>query len=121
MSFVVVTGMGGMVSLAQASFVTAGGFAAGWALTRSWAVNIPLIATHGHLNFVWAALIAAVAAAALGVVIALPATRLGAVYLAMWTLAAAFFLSLVPFASDAIGKGQLGWTIRARRRSARPA
>ena len=33
LSFVVVTGMGGMVSLMQASFVTAGGFAAGWALT----------------------------------------------------------------------------------------
>ena len=32
LSFVVVTGIGGMVSLAQAAFVTAGGFAAGWAL-----------------------------------------------------------------------------------------
>ena len=32
LSFVVVTGMGGMVSLAQATFVTAGGFAGGWAM-----------------------------------------------------------------------------------------
>ena len=95
LSFVVVTGMGGMVSLAQATFVTAGGFGAGWALTRNWGIDIPLIATHGQLNFVWAALIAAIVAAALGALIALPATRLGAVYLAIWSLAAAFFFSLV--------------------------
>ena len=41
LSFVVVTGMGGMVSLMQASFVTAGGFAAGWALTHDFGVDIP--------------------------------------------------------------------------------
>ncbi|HEY1633894.1 MAG TPA: ATP-binding cassette domain-containing protein [Acidimicrobiales bacterium] len=111
LSFVIVTGMGGMVSLAQATFVTAGGFAAGWALSRNWGIDIPLIASHGHLNFAWAVLIATVAAAALGALIALPAVRLGAVYLAVWSLAAAFFFSLVPFAYDAIGKGQLGWTI----------
>ncbi|HXW31716.1 MAG TPA: ATP-binding cassette domain-containing protein, partial [Acidimicrobiales bacterium] len=113
LSFVVVTGMGGMVSLAQATFATAGGFAAGWALTRDWGINLPLIATHGHLNFVWAALIATVVGAALGAVIALPATRLGAVYLAVWSLAAAFFFSLVVFSFNSIGKGQLGWAIRA--------
>ena len=111
LSFVVVTGMGGMVSLAQATFVTAGGFAAGWALNRGWGLDLPLIATHGHINFLWAVIIAAVVAGALGAVIALPATRLGAVYLAIWSLAAAFFFSLVPFAYQAIGKGQLGWTI----------
>ena len=59
LSFVVVTGLGGMVSLAQATFVTAGGFTAGWALNRDWGVDLPLIASHGHLNFVWAALLAA--------------------------------------------------------------
>ena len=113
LSFVVVTGMGGMVSLAQATFVTAGGFAAGWALNRDWGVNIPLIATHGQINFLWAAVIGALAAAAIGALIALPATRLGAVYLALWSLAAAFFFSLVVFAYEPIGKGQLGWAIRA--------
>ena len=41
LSFVVVTGMGGQVSLMQASFVTAGGFAAGWALTHDFGVDIP--------------------------------------------------------------------------------
>jgi ABC-type branched-subunit amino acid transport system ATPase component/branched-subunit amino acid ABC-type transport system permease component len=113
LSFVIVTGMGGMVSLAQATFVTAGGFGAGWALSRDWGLNIPLIATHGHLSFMWAALIGAAVAAVVGAVIALPATRLGAVYLAVWSLAAAFFCSLIPFAWDPIGKGQLGWAIRA--------
>ena len=113
LSFVVVTGMGGMVSLAQATFVTAGGFAAGWALSRDWGIDIPLIATHGRINFLWAALIGALVAAAIGFLIAMPATRLGAVYLALWSLAVAFFFSLVVFAYDPIGKGQLGWTIRA--------
>ena len=113
LSFVVVTGIGGMVSLAQATFATAGGFTAGWALSRDWGINIPLIASHGHLNFVWAALAGAVVGAALGAIIALPATRLGAVYLAVWSLAAAFFFSLVVFGFQSIGQGQLGWTIPA--------
>jgi ABC-type branched-subunit amino acid transport system ATPase component/ABC-type branched-subunit amino acid transport system permease subunit len=113
LSFVVVTGMGGMVSLAQTTFVTAGGFAAGWALSRDWGVDIPLIATHGQINFLWAAIIGGLVAAALGAIIALPATRLGGVFLAIWSLAVAFFFSLVPFAYEPIGHGQLGWTIRA--------
>jgi ABC-type branched-subunit amino acid transport system ATPase component/branched-subunit amino acid ABC-type transport system permease component len=113
LSFVVVTGMGGMVSLAQATFVTAGGFAVGWALNRNWGIDVPLIASHGQLNFALAAIIAVVVAAALGALIAWPATRLGAVYLAIWSLAAAFFFSLVPFANQAIGHGSDGWTIRS--------
>jgi branched-subunit amino acid ABC-type transport system permease component/ABC-type branched-subunit amino acid transport system ATPase component len=114
LSFVVVTGMGGMVSLAQATFVTAGGFAAGWALSRGWGFQFPgLTSPTGQLNFVWAVIIAAVVAAVVGALIALPATRLGDVYLAIWSLAAAFFISLVVFGYDPIGKGQLGWNIRA--------
>ncbi|MHB1712447.1 MAG: ABC transporter permease subunit [Acidimicrobiales bacterium] len=113
LSFVVVTGMGGMVSLAQAAFVTAGGFAAGWALNRNWGINVPFIASHGQLNFLWAVVIGALVAGAIGVLIAVPAVRLGAVYLAVWSLAAAFFLNLVPFDTQAIGNGQSGWTIRS--------
>ena len=56
LSFVVVTGLGGMVSLAQAAFVTAGGFAAGWALTWDTGLDIPGISTHGQINFLWAAI-----------------------------------------------------------------
>src|SRR6476620_1824869 len=43
LSFVVVTGMSGQVSLMQASFVTIGGFAGGWAMTHDWGVDIPLV------------------------------------------------------------------------------
>jgi ABC-type branched-subunit amino acid transport system ATPase component/branched-subunit amino acid ABC-type transport system permease component len=113
LSFVIVTGMGGMVSLAQATFVTAGGFAAGWALNRNWGIDVPLIASHGQLNFVWATVGAVLVASLLGALIALPAVRLGAVYVAIWTLAIAFFCSLVPFAYQAIGQGSTGWAIRS--------
>jgi ABC-type branched-subunit amino acid transport system ATPase component/branched-subunit amino acid ABC-type transport system permease component len=113
LSFVVITGMGGMVSLAQTTFVTAGGFAAGWALGRDWGIDLPLVASAGQLNFLWAAVIGALAAGALGALVALPATRLGGVFLAIWSLAAAFFFSLLVFAYEPIGHGQLGWTIRA--------
>ena len=114
LSFVVVTGMGGMVSLAQTTFVTAGGFAAGWALEqKNWGVDIPLVIHHGQINFVWATLIGALVGAALGALIALPATRLGGVFVAIWTLAIAFFFYLVVFPYDPIGHGQPGWTIRA--------
>ena len=108
LSFIVVTGMGGMVSLAQATFVTAGGFAAGWALNRNWGVDVPLIASHGQLNFFWAVVIGGIVAGVIGALIAWPATRLGAVYLAIWSLAACLFFSLVPFDTQAIGNGQSG-------------
>jgi ABC-type branched-subunit amino acid transport system ATPase component/ABC-type branched-subunit amino acid transport system permease subunit len=111
LSFVIVTGMGGMVSLAQASFVTVGGFAAGWALNRNWGVDFPLIAGHGQLNFLWATVLAVVISAAFGALVALPAVRLGAVFIAIWTLAVAFFCYLVPFGTNAIGQGSSGWTI----------
>jgi len=113
LSFVVVTGLGGMVSLAQATFVTAGGFAAGWALNRDWGVDIPLVATHGQINFVWAALIGAACAATLGAIVAIPVRRLGPVALALGTFALAFVADLVAFDYEPIGKGSLGWTIRS--------
>ena len=114
LSFVVVTGMGGMVSLAQATFVTAGGFAAGWALSRDWGVDIPGIATHGQINFLWALVIGALAAAALGALSRVPLTRLGGVTLALGTLAGAFVCAFVVVRrSTTIGNGDSsGWTIR---------
>jgi ABC-type branched-subunit amino acid transport system ATPase component/branched-subunit amino acid ABC-type transport system permease component len=112
LSFVVVTGMGGMVSLSQASFATAGGFAAGWALNHDFGVNIPGFFTHGSINFFWAVVIGMLAAVALGALVAVNVTRLGAVSLAIGTLAWAFVLSLVFFPIPDIGNGQSGWTIR---------
>ena len=113
LSFVVLTGLGGMVSLAQASFVVAGGFAAGWALDRNWGIDLPLIAHHGHLNFAIAAVIGALAGAGLGLVVAVIVAwrRLGAVALAIATFALAFFLALVPFDTQAIAHGNVGYTI----------
>ncbi len=113
LSFVVVTGLSGQVSLMQASFVTAGGFAGGWALTHNWGWNLPLVFSHGQLNFFWAIVIGALAAGLLGAILAVPLTRLGGVNFALGTLAWAFFLSLVPWAVDSIRNGEAGWTIRS--------
>jgi branched-subunit amino acid ABC-type transport system permease component/ABC-type branched-subunit amino acid transport system ATPase component len=113
LSFVVVTGLGGMVSIGQAAFVTVGGFAAGWALFRDWGINVPGIARHGHLNFFLAVVIAAIVAGAVGALIAIPITKLGGVSLALGTLAFAFVLSLVVFPINSIRHEQAGWPVRA--------
>ena len=113
LSFVVVTGMGGQVSLMQASFVTAGGFAAGWALTHDFGIDVPFLASHGQINFFWAIVIGALAAAALGALLALPLAKLSGVNFALGTLAWAFFLALVPWGVDSIRNGDTGWTIRS--------
>ncbi|MYS79393.1 ABC transporter permease subunit [Embleya scabrispora] len=98
LSFVVVTGLGGMVSLAQASFVTLGGFAAGWALSQGW-------------GFLGAAALAVVVSVVVGMVVALPLTRLGGISLALGTLAIALVASLVVFPLPRIGNGDGGWAI----------
>jgi branched-subunit amino acid ABC-type transport system permease component len=41
LSFVVVTGLGGMINLAQATFVTVGGFTAGWLVNHQWPSTDP--------------------------------------------------------------------------------
>src|SRR5207244_13448467 len=72
-----------------------------------------LPAPPGPFTFLWAACIGTSVAAVLGAIIALPPVRLGSVFLAIWSLAAAFFFAFVPFAYEPIGHGQLGWTILA--------
>ncbi len=71
-SFVVVTGIGGMVSLAQASFVTAAGLSAGLLLSEHhhflFSSNWPFIAA-----LIFGVLVAAVA----GAIVSLPSLRLG--------------------------------------------
>ena len=49
LSFVVVTGIGGMVSLAQATFVTASGFTAGWPVNHEWDFSIPVVMHGGRV------------------------------------------------------------------------
>jgi branched-subunit amino acid ABC-type transport system permease component/ABC-type branched-subunit amino acid transport system ATPase component len=114
LSFVVVTGLGGMVSLAQWTFMTAGGFAAGWALTWDLGFDLPMVASHGSINFLWAAIIGTIVAAALGAFIAMLATRLGGVMLALGTLAAAFIFASIVFEVDTIRNySDIGWSIRS--------
>jgi ABC-type branched-subunit amino acid transport system ATPase component/branched-subunit amino acid ABC-type transport system permease component len=110
LSFVVTTGIGGMVSLAQATFVTAGGFFAGWALNHDFGINFPFIVSHGHLNFLLGALGGAVLAGAVGAVIALPVRRLGALALALGTISLALVADLTVFSINSIRNGQDGWT-----------
>jgi branched-subunit amino acid ABC-type transport system permease component len=98
LSFTIVTGLGGMVSLAQAAFVSGAGLTAGALITR---FDLP-----------WgiAALGAVVASMALGVLVALPSLRLGGVALALATLALAFVGGMVVFQIDWIRNGEFGWT-----------
>jgi ABC-type branched-subunit amino acid transport system permease subunit len=86
LSITVVTGMGGIVSLCQATFAAIGGFATAQLVDRA------------GFDVLTAALVAAAIAAAVGVVIALPALRLRGIYLALVTLAFAIMFEniLVP-------------------------
>ncbi|CUU56657.1 Branched-chain amino acid ABC-type transport system, permease component [Parafrankia irregularis] len=98
LSFTIVTGLGGMVSLAQASFVAGGQLLAGY-----------LINQHGFPW--WLACVAAVLAAmVLGVLVALPSLRLGGVALALVTLALAFVCGQVLFQLDWLRNGEYGWS-----------
>jgi ABC-type branched-subunit amino acid transport system ATPase component/branched-subunit amino acid ABC-type transport system permease component len=98
LSFVVVTGIGGLVNLAGATFVTAGAMAAGWLLDH----DVP---------FLLAAVGAAAVATAVGVLVALPALRLGGLSLALATLALAFMGQELVFQLDAVRHGSSGWSV----------
>ena len=110
LSFVVVTGMGGIVSLAQATFVTAGGLMAGWALNYDFGINLPFVASHGRLNFVVAAALGTLVAGLLGALIAIPVRRLGVLPLALASLMLALAFDLTVFQAQGASNGQLGWT-----------
>ncbi|MFC9389816.1 ABC transporter permease subunit [Streptomyces venezuelae] len=98
MSFTVVTGLGAMVSLAQATFVTGAALVAGLLMSHGW-------------PFVAAAAAGTVAAALLGAVVALPALRLGGRSLALATLALAFLADQVLFQLGPLRNGDTGWEI----------
>ncbi|MFE5908984.1 ATP-binding cassette domain-containing protein [Streptomyces wedmorensis] len=98
MSFTVVTGLGAMVSLAQATFVTGSALVAGLLMSHGW-------------PFVAAAAAGTAAAALLGAVVALPALRLGGRSLALATLALAFLADQVLFQLGLLRNGDTGWEI----------
>jgi ABC-type branched-subunit amino acid transport system ATPase component/branched-subunit amino acid ABC-type transport system permease component len=99
LSFVVVTGMGGMVSLAQATFATMAGLTTGLLFTQ---YHVPLFA---------AMLIALVIAGLVGLLVALPALRLGGLPLALATLALALIGDNVLFQWNWLDNNTSGWTI----------
>ncbi|MEU6029447.1 ATP-binding cassette domain-containing protein [Streptomyces tauricus] len=98
MSFTVVTGLGAMVSLAQATFVTGAALVAGLLLSHGW-------------PFVAAAAVGTCAAAVLGALVALPALRLGGRSLALATLALAFLADQVLFQIGPLRNGDTGWAV----------
>ncbi|HET6856814.1 MAG TPA: ATP-binding cassette domain-containing protein [Streptomyces sp.] len=97
-SFTVVTGLGAMVSLAQATFVTGAALVAGLLMSHGW-------------PFVAAALVGTCVAALLGALVALPALRLGGRSLALATLALAFLADHVLFQLRWLRNGDTGWEI----------
>jgi ABC-type branched-subunit amino acid transport system ATPase component/branched-subunit amino acid ABC-type transport system permease component len=97
-SFVLVTGIGGMVSLAQATFVTAAALSAGFFLSHGW-------------PFVLALLAGTAVAGVVGALVSLPALRLGGLPLALSTLAIAYIGDLLVFQLDPVRNQTLGWTI----------
>ncbi len=98
LSFVVVTGIGGMVSLAQATFVTMASLMTG------------LLVSHGW-PFLPAAIVGVVAAAIAGLLVALPSVRLGGLALALSSLALALLGEKVLFAWTSFGNSNYGWKL----------
>jgi ABC-type branched-subunit amino acid transport system ATPase component/branched-subunit amino acid ABC-type transport system permease component len=98
LSFTLVTGVGGMVSLAQAAFVTAGGFAAGWAVAQG-------------APFLPALVLGTAVGGVLGLVVAVPTRRLGGLPLALATLALAYVGQYLLFPLRSLANGSDGWVI----------
>ena len=99
LSFVVVTGLGGMVSLAQATFVLAAGLTTGMLMNRYEWGFLPSMAVGVAVTV------------GLSSIVALPALRLGGLPLALATLALAFLGDQLLFQWNWLRNMQSGWTI----------
>ena len=100
MSFVIVTGQGGMVSLAQAAFVMVAAFTTGrFMIEYNWPWILALI-------------VGMLVAMVLGVIVSLPALRLGGLPLALATLALGFLGDEVLFKWNWLRRSQSGWDYR---------
>ena len=99
-SFVVVTGIGGMVNLAQAAFATMAALTVGLALDRGLPLGLAIV-------------LGVLAAAVAGIVVALPALRLGGKVLTLATLALALLADQVLFQIEGFGNSTLGWQMPA--------
>jgi ABC-type branched-subunit amino acid transport system permease subunit len=99
LSITLITGMAGQLSLCQVTFAGVGGFCAGQ------------MAAHFGVPILVGALIGGALAAAVGVVIALPALRLSGLPLTLVTLAFAIFADQVLFQYNWSGGGDTGVTV----------
>ena len=102
MSFVIVTGQGGMVSLAQAAFVMVAAFITGRFMVE--------------YNWPWilALVVGMAVAMVLGIIVSLPALRLGGLPLALATLALGFLGDTVLFKWNWLRRSQSGWDYRQK-------
>lgn len=97
LSLTIVTGHGGLVSLAQAAFATGAALTAGLLNNRfDWPIGLAFL---GGIA----------AAAVLGVLVALPALRLGGLAFTLATLALAFLASTVLFDWKTLSNSDSGW------------
>jgi ABC-type branched-subunit amino acid transport system permease subunit len=99
LSIVLLTGMSGQISLCQASFAGVGAFTAGQ------------LAVNFHVSILIGLVIGGLASAAVGVVVALPALRLGGLALALATLAFGLLADNIAFQYSWSGNGQTGITV----------
>ena len=99
LSFVLVTGAGGMVSLAQAAFVLTSSLVMGWAVNEQ------------HWPFLLALAAGVLASTLVGILVALPALRLGGLFLALATLALGLIGDKVLFVWKPFSNGDAGWSI----------
>jgi hypothetical protein len=102
LSITLITGMGGQLSLAQATLAGVGAFTAAQ------------LALHLGLNFLIGGLIGAVVAAMVAVVLAVLSLRLRGLGLALMTLAAALLFDTAIFSNQTLAGGSGGLNIQAK-------
>ena len=93
LSITVITGFAGQISLCQGAFAAIGGF------------TVFQMADRYQMSVLLAALVGALIAAAVGALLSLPVLRLGGVWLAIATLAFAFFFDAVMVKFSWVGGG----------------
>lgn len=99
LSIVMLTGLSGQISLCQMTFAGVGAFTAGQ------------LGLHHNTPFMLGMVAGAALAAVLGALVAIPALRLGGVFLALATLAFALMADNVVFPLDSVGGGQAGLAV----------
>lgn len=100
LSITLITGMGGQLSLGQATLAGVGAFAAAQ------------LANHLGIPMIWGVFVGAALAALVAVVLAVLSLRLRGLGLALMTLAAALFFDNTVFSENAVTNGQTGLNLK---------